>query len=50
MTTSNNIIRESKKYIITYWKQNKIISKIKKGIDINNITKTNIINLCKLQG
>ena len=50
MTLSKNIIKTHKKYIITYWKKNKTISKIKKGIDIININQTNIINICKLQG
>ena len=30
MTTSNNIIRESKKYIITYWKKIRSFPKLKK--------------------
>jgi hypothetical protein len=42
-------INESKNYIVTYWTKNRIVSKIKKGIELIQKKQNNIINIWKLQ-
>ena len=42
-------INESKNYIVTYWTKNRIVSKIKKGIDLIQLKQKNIMNIWKSQ-